>query len=47
MKSPNKEDQLKGQQMMQAVSQIMEALIKAISSMGDAAKHAIDASQAH
>ncbi|MCX6627853.1 MAG: hypothetical protein NTW28_09520 [Candidatus Solibacter sp.] len=47
MKSPKKEDQLKGQQMMQAVTQIMEALIKAIQSMGDAAKHAIDASQSH
>ena len=47
MKSPKKEDQIKGQQMMQAVGQIMEALIKAIQSMGDAAKHAIDASQSH
>jgi hypothetical protein len=47
MKSPKQEDQIKGQQMMQAVTQIMEALIKAIQSMGDAAKHAIDASQSH
>jgi hypothetical protein len=47
MQSPNKADQIKGQQMMQAVTQIMEALIKAIQSRGDAAKHAIDASQSH
>jgi hypothetical protein len=47
LKSPKKEDQIKGQQMMQAVAQIMEALIKAIQAMGDAAKHAIDSSISH
>ena len=45
MKSPKKEDQIKGQQMMQAVTQIMEAIIKAIQARGDAAKHAIQASE--
>ena len=43
MKSPKKEDQLKGQQMMQAMSQIMEAMIKAIQQTGQAAKDAIQA----
>ena len=43
LKSPKKEDQLKGQQMMQAMSQIMEALIKAIQQTGQAAKDAIQA----
>jgi hypothetical protein len=47
MKSPKKEDQIKGQQMMQAVSQIMEAIIKAIQARGDAAKHAIQGSESH
>lgn len=47
MQSPNKADQIKGQQMMQAVTQIMEALIKAIQARGQAAKSAIDASQSH
>lgn len=42
MQSPNKADQIKGQQMMQAVGQIMEALIKAIQARGQAAKSAID-----
>jgi hypothetical protein len=45
MKSPKKEDQIKGQQMMQAVTQIMEAIIKAIQARGDAAKHAIQGSE--
>ena len=44
MKSPKKEDQIKGQMMMQAVNQIMEAIIKAIQARGDAAKHAIQGS---
>lgn len=44
MKSPKKEDQIKGQMMMQAVNQIMEAIIKAISARGDAAKSAIQGS---
>lgn len=44
MKSPKKEDQIKGQQMMQAVTQIMEAIIKAIQARGDAAKSAIQGS---
>jgi hypothetical protein len=47
MKSPKKEDQIKGQQMMQAVTQIMEAIIKAIQSAGDEAKHAIQGSESH
>jgi hypothetical protein len=47
MKSPKKEDQIKGQMMMQAVNQIMEAIIKAIQARGDAAKHAIQGSVSH
>lgn len=47
MKSPNKADQIKGQQMMAAMQQIMEAIIKAIQSTASIAKHAIDGSQAH
>ena len=47
MKSPNKADQLKGQQMMAAMQQIMEAIIKAIQTTASAAQHAIQGSQAH
>jgi hypothetical protein len=47
MKSPKKEDQIKGQMMMQAVNQIMEAIIKAIQARGEAAKHAIQGSTSH
>ena len=47
MQSPNKADQIKGQQMMAAMQQIMEAIIKAIQSSASAAQHAIDGSQAH
>ena len=43
MKSPKKEDQMKGQEMMQAMSQIMEAMIKAIQQTGQSAKDAIQA----
>jgi hypothetical protein len=46
MKSPKKEDQIKGQMMMQAVNQIMEAIIKAIAARGDSAKSAIQNSVA-
>jgi hypothetical protein len=44
MKSPNKEDQLKGQQMLQMVNQIFEAISKAIQQAGDRAKSAIEGS---
>ena len=47
MKSPKKEDQIKGQQMMAAMQQIMEAIIKAIQTTASAAQHAIQGSQAH
>lgn len=41
LKSPKKEDQIKGQQMMQAMQSIMEAVMKAISARGEAMKTAI------
>lgn len=41
LKSPKKEDQIKGQQMMQAMTAIMEAVMKAISAKGEAMKNAI------
>lgn len=41
LKSPKKEDQIKGQQMMQAMTAIMEAVMKAISAKGEAMKSAI------
>jgi hypothetical protein len=46
MKSPNKEDQLKGQQMLQMVNQIFEAISKAIQQAGEKAKSAIEGSSA-
>lgn len=47
MKSPKKEDQIRGQQMMAAMQQIMEAIIKAIQTTASVAQHAIQGSQAH
>jgi len=41
LKSPKKEDQIKGQQMMQAMQSIMEAVMKAISARGELMKTAI------
>lgn len=46
LKSPKKEDQIKGQQMMQAMTTIMEAVMKAISARGEAMKTAIQNSVA-
>lgn len=40
LKSPKKEDQIKGQQMMQAMQAIMDAVIKAIQARGEAMKNA-------
>lgn len=44
MQSDKKADQIKGQQMMQAIQQIMDAIMKAIQARGDAAKQAIQSS---
>ncbi len=41
LKSPKKEDQIKGQQMMQAMQAIMDAVIKAIQARGESMKSAI------
>lgn len=46
MQSPDKSKQIKGQQEMQAMQQIMSAIMKAISTTGELAKQAIQGSQA-